>query len=296
MVVKKSNLEDIIINAVTVIFVSVFAIFTIYPIFYCLINALSEGKEALIGGIYFLPKGFTLKNFEFVFSAKNLFNSLLMTVLRTSIGTFLAIICTSMAGYALAQKNLIGKKFYMIVGLITLYFPVNVVYSYLLYAQIGLLDNFSVYILPNLFQFYYMILFISFVKELPNGLIESARIDGSSEFTVLFKIIMPISKPIIATLALFIGVWHWNDWFSPAFFITDESLMTMPAVLMRTMSLTQAQQELQKVMSVSSQANVVTPESIRYAMLIVAVTPITLVYPFIQKYFVKGMMIGSVKE
>lgn len=291
----KSTTEDKIVNIVTIGIVVIFSLLAVYPIYYCLINSLSDGKEAVLGGIYFWPKGFTLENYKFVITTKNLIHSLFITVLRTGVGTFLAIICISMAGYALAQTNLIGRKIYMFIGLVTLYFPVNVVYSYLLYAQIGLLDSFWVYILPNLFQFYYIILFISFINDLPSGLIESAKIDGANEFLVLFRIILPISKPIIATLALFMGVWHWNDWFHPAFFITNENLMTMPAVLMRTMSLSQAQQELQKVMSVSSQANVVTPESIRYAMLILAVAPITLVYPFIQKYFVKGMMIGSIK-
>ncbi len=289
------NREDRIINVVTVIISILVLTVTLYPIYYCLINSFNEGKDAVRGGIYFWPRAFTLENYIMVFRNKNLLGAFAMTVLRTVAGTAIAIIGTSMAAYALSSRKLIGRRFYMVFGLVTLYFPASVVYSYLLYSQIGLLNNFLVYILPNIFQFYYIVLFISFISELPDALMESAKIDGANDFVILFKIIMPLSLPIIATLALFAGVWHWNDWFHPAFFITSEKLMTLPAVLMRTMSLAQAQQELQKVISVSGSATVTTPESVRYAMLMIAVAPITIVYPYIQKYFVKGMMIGSVK-
>ncbi len=289
------NREDRIINIVTAVISILVLIVTLYPIYYCLINSLNEGKDAVSGGIYFWPRAFTLENYIMVFRNKNLLGAFVMTVFRTVAGTAIAIIGTSMAAYALSNRNLKGRRFYMVFGLVTLYFPTSVVYSYLLYSQIGLLNNFLVYILPNIFQFYYIVLFISFINELPDALIESAKIDGANDFVILFKIVMPLSLPIIATLALFAGVWHWNDWFHPAFFITNEKLMTLPAVLMRTMSLAQAQQELQKVISVSGSAAVTTPESVRYAMLMIAVAPITIVYPYIQKYFVKGMMIGSVK-
>jgi putative aldouronate transport system permease protein len=184
----------------------------------------------------------------------------------------------------------------MVFGVITLYFSASVVSQYILYRELSLLDNFLVYIMPNLYQFYYIILFISFFDNLPPALLESARIDGAKEFTVFFKVLLPLSTPVIATVALFCGVWHWNDWFHPAFFITIEKLMTMPAILMRAMSLAQAQQTMQKMMSTSAiQQSSSTMESVRYAMLIVAVAPITVIYPFSQKHFVKGMMIGSVK-
>ena len=119
--------------------------------------------------------------------------------------------------------------------------------------------------------------------------------DGAGDFTILFKIIIPLSTPVIATVSLFVGVWHWNDWFHPAFFIQNESLMTLPAVLMRAMSLAEAQQTLQKMIAVPSQSST-TMESVRYAMLIVSILPVTIIYPFVQKFFLKGMMLGAVKE
>lgn len=287
--------EDHVLDTVTIVISLIVLLMTVYPVYYCLINSFNEGKDAVRGGIYLWPRALTLENYAMVFRNKSLVGSFIMTILRTVVGTVVAIVGTSMAAYALSNRKLKGRKFYMVFGLVTLYFPTSVVYSYLLYSQIGLLDNFLVYILPNIFQFYYIVLFISFINNLPDALAESARIDGANEFVILFRLVMPLSTPVIATLALFIGVWHWNDWFHPAFFITNEKLMTLPAVLMRTMSLAQAQQELQKVISVSNSATITTPESIRYAMLMIAIAPVTIIYPFIQRYFVKGMMLGSVK-
>ncbi|HEX2927315.1 MAG TPA: carbohydrate ABC transporter permease [Ruminiclostridium sp.] len=190
---------DRVIDAVTVSFSIIVLILTVYPVYYCLINSFNEGKDAVSGGIYLWPRAFTVENYAIVFRNKSLLGSFLMTVLRTVIGTVVAITGTSMAAYALSNKKLKGRKFYMVFGLITLYFPTSVVYSYLLYGQIGLLDNFLVYILPNIFQFYYIVLFISFINELPDALKESAKIDGANEFVILFRIIIPLSMPVIAT-------------------------------------------------------------------------------------------------
>ncbi len=287
--------EDRVVNGAALCISLIVLFITVYPIYYCLINSFNEGKDAAKGGIYLWPRTFTLDNYAMVFRNKSLLGAFGITVLRTALGTAASVLGVSSVAYALSRSHLIGRRFYMVFGLVTLYFPASAVYSYLLYSQIGLLDRFLVYILPNIYQFYYVVLFMSFVKGLPSSLIESAKMDGASEFTVLFRVVIPLSMPVVATVALFSGVWHWNDWFHPAFFITKEKLMTLPAVLMRTMSLAQAQQELQKVISVASSTSVTTPESVRYAMLMIAVAPVTMIYPFVQKYFVKGMMIGSVK-
>lgn len=288
--------EDKVVNAVSTALAVVVLLITVYPIYYCLINSFNEGADAMLGGIYLFPRKFTLENYEMVFKNDSLLWAFVMTVLRTVVGTAISILMMAMAAYALSRRKLLFRKFYMVFGIVTLYFSASVVHSYLLYRQMSLLNNFWVYILPNVFQFYYIILFISFFDSLPPALIESARIDGANEFVTLFKIVLPLSTPVIATVALFAGVWHWNDWFHPAFFITSEKLMTMPAILMRAMSLAEAQQTLQRFSSVATaQQTTSTMESIRYAMLIVAVAPITLIYPFVQRFFVKGMMIGSVK-
>ena len=287
--------EDRIINSVTAVLCILVLIVTVYPVYYCLIYSFNDGKDAAKQALYFWPRKFSLENYKIVFQNKAIYPAFIMTMLRSIVGTVLAVFCMAMAAYALSKDNLKGRKVYMIMGVITLYFSAGVVQSYLLYREMRLLDSFWVYILPNIFQFYYIILFISFFRELPAALEESAQMDGAGDFTILFKIIIPLSTPVIATVSLFVGVWHWNDWFHPAFFIQNESLMTLPAVRMRAMSLAEAQQTLQKMIAVPSQSST-TMESVRYAMLIVSILPVTIIYPFVQKFFLKGMMLGAVKE
>ena len=287
--------EDRIINIVTAVLCILVLIVTVYPVYYCQIYSFNDGKDAAKQALYFWPRKFSLENYKIVFQNKAIYPAFIMTMLRSIVGTVLAVFCMAMAAYALSKDNLKGRKVYMIMGVITLYFSAGVVQSYLLYREMRLLDSFWVYILPNIFQFYYIILFISFFRELPAALEESAQMDGAGYFTILFKIIIPLSTPVIATVSLFVGVWHWNDWFHPAFFIQNESLMTLPAVLMRAMSLAEAQQTLQKMIAVPSQSST-TMESVRYAMLIVSILPVTIIYPFVQKFFLKGMMLGAVKE
>lgn len=292
MKIRKTR-EDHIVDTVAVVLAIIVFFISVYPIYFCLINSLNSGKAPTA---YLFPSRFTLDNYKVVFRNASLLSSFLMTVLRTVLGTAFAILLMGMAAFALTNRKLVFRRFYMVFGVVTLYFSASVVHQYILYRELSLLNRFLVYILPNLYQFYYIILFVSFFDNLPPALLESAQIDGANEFTLFFRILLPLSTPVIATVALFCGVWHWNDWFHPAFFITSEKLMTLPAVLMRSMSLADAQQSMQKMMSASAmQQSNTTMETVRYAMLIVAVAPITIIYPFIQKYFVKGMMIGSVK-
>lgn len=294
MKVKKSK-EDIVINTIVVLLCIVITILTVYPIYYCLIHSLNEGTDAAKGGIYLFPRKFTLENYQIVFQNKAIYKAFFMTIVRTFAGTLAAIMAMAVAAYALTKQELKGRRIYTYLGVITLYFSAGVVQQYLLYRELHILDTFWIYLLPNIYQFYYIILFMAFFKELPAALEESAQIDGAGYYTILLRVIIPLSKPVIATIALFVGVWHWNDWFHPAFFIQNENLMTMPAVLMRAMSLAEAQQMMQRMMSTGAQSST-TMESVRYAMLIVAVAPITIIYPFVQKFFLKGMMLGSVKE
>ena len=156
-------------------------------------------------------------------------------------------------------------------------------------------NTFWVYVLPSMFGFYNAVLMMNFFKKLPDSLIESAKIDGAQDFTILLKVIVPLSKPLLATIALFVGVNHWNDWFAPAYYVTDQKLMTMPATLMRLLSENTALQKMKESGAAVSGATA-TIETIRYATLIVSIAPITIMYPFLQKYFIQGMMVGALKE
>jgi len=189
-------------------------------------------------------------------------------------------------------------------GLITLYFSGGLIPTYLLYRTLGLLNSFWVYIVPTLYAYYNSLLFMAFFREMPSSLEDSARIDGAGDFQIFVRIMLPLSKPILATIALFVGVFHWNDWFASAYFVFDEELWTVPTVLIKTLSSAEA---AMRALSLQADAimrpgaefatleRVVTIESVKYAMIVVTVFPITLIYPFLQRYFVKGLLIGHIK-
>ncbi|MDD3410510.1 MAG: carbohydrate ABC transporter permease [Eubacteriales bacterium] len=288
--------EDHVINTIALVVCILVTVISIYPIYYCLINSFNDGKDAMKGGIYFLPRVFSLENYRVVFREDTLLRSFLMTVARTVVGAALHVLFTAMTAYALSRKDLMLRKLYVTLGIITMYVGGGIIPTYLLYRELRLINTFWVYVIPGMFSFYNMILMMSFFRQLPESLVESARIDGASHFTVFRSVILPLSPPIIATVALFIGVNYWNDWYAPAYYILDEELMTMPATLLRLMNEAEAQQKLARMYSQLQVHTTVTLESVRYATLIVSVMPITILYPFLQKYFIKGMMIGSVKE
>ena len=288
--------EDRTINALTLIVCAVVTLVSLYPIYYCLINSFNDGKDAMKGGIYLWPRIFSLENYKTVFREDSLLRAFLMTVARTVIGSALHVLFTAMTAYALSRRELMLRKLYVGLGIITMYVGGGIIPTYLLYRNLKLINTFWVYVIPGMFSFYNMILMMSFFRQLPESLVESARIDGASHFTVFRKVILPLSPPIIATVALFIGVNYWNDWYAPAYYILDEELMTMPATLLRLMNEAEAQQKLARLYSQLQVRPSVTLESVRYATLVVSVMPITLLYPFLQRYFIKGMMIGSIKE
>lgn len=288
--------EDHVINLIALVVCVLVTLISLYPIYYCLINSLNDGKDAMKGGIYLWPRIFSLENYKTVFQEDTLLRSFLMTVARTVCGSVLHVLFTAMTAYALSRRELMLRKLYVALGVITMYVGGGIIPTYLLYKNLNLIYTFWVYILPGMFSFYNMILTMSFFRQLPESLVESARIDGATHFTVFRKVILPLSPPIIATVALFVGVNYWNDWYAPAYYILDEELMTMPATLLRLMNEAEAQQKLARLYSQVQVRPSVTLESVRYATLIVSVMPITILYPFLQKYFIKGMMIGSVKE
>ncbi len=299
LITRKMNrltMEDYIINTTCTILAAIVLLATLYPFYYCLINSFNIGTDAQKGGIYFFPRQFTLDNYKIVFEYNTLAQTFMMTVLRTILGTATGIFFTAMVAYGLSQKHLLFRKTYSILGIITMYFSGGLIPYYLLLNKIGLINNFLVYIIPALYSVFNALLFMAFFRDIPESLKESARLDGANDFYIFLKVILPVSKPVLATLALFVGVGHWNDWFAPAFFMTNEKMITLPVLLIRMVADTETQQKLNDAVTLSGgQMRSVTLEAVRFATMIIAVFPITLVYPFIQKYFVQGMMVGAIK-
>lgn len=287
----KISIADIILNFIMLLVI----IITLYPFYYCLILSFNNGYDTYLGNLYFFPRMFTLANYKMVFVNQRIFTAFVITTSRTLIGTATSVFFTASVAYGLSKKDLMFRKTYMILGIITMYFNGGLIPFYFVLRDLNLLNSFAVFIIPSLFAFFNAILFMTFFRTIPESLRESARIDGASEAFIYLRIILPLSVPIIATIALFNGVGHWNAWFDSQFFTTDPKYRTLQLILKEIMAKASAQEELKRQMGISLDSNLYTVESIRYATMMVAIGPIIFIYPFLQRYFIKGIMIGSIK-
>ncbi|NIK75313.1 putative aldouronate transport system permease protein [Paenibacillus castaneae] len=284
----------------------IFCITAVYPFIYFLALSFNDGYDAMKGGIYFYPRVFTFENYAKAFTNPLILNSFFISITRTLVVTVTSVFLTALLAYALARKGLPGRKYIVFFFFFTTLFSGGLIPTFILFRQLHILNTFWVLVLPSLYSFFNAIIMKTFFDGIPDGLSESARIDGASELSVFAKIILPLSLPVLATIALFVGVGVWNDWFTGQFFIQNEKLMPAATFLNKMISeasflsmtatsgnsgsaiqnMTQSQLELRGV----------TPEALRMTFVIIITTPIICVYPFLQKYFVKGVLVGSLKE
>lgn len=290
--IKKRTKEDYILDPLIYILCIIILIATIYPFWYVVVISFNEGVDASAGGIYFLPRKFTLENYINFFNDSKWVISLGVTALRTIIGSIIGVLFTTMVAYGLSFRELAYRKMYMTIIIISMYFSGGIIPYYTLLRELHLINTFAVYVIPGALNTFFIMVGLSFFTEIPPSLRESARIDGASELTVFAKIILPICKPFLATLVLFIGVGHWNNWYDSAFFVRDKALRTMSYLMMEVIN-----KSIISATSASYGASATTTTiSIQTAAMVVAVLPIICIYPFLQQYFVKGIMVGSVKE
>jgi len=276
---------------------AILAVAFIYPFWKVLVLSLNDANDTSLGGTLLWPRKFTLENFKIVFQNDLIVSSYLITISRTVIGTISSVVLTGLFAYGMSKKHLMFRNFYFALCIITMFFGGGLIPSTINMRNLGFANNYLVYIIPGLYSVMNMIIMKSFFVSLPISLEESALIDGANYFTVFFKIVFPSSMPVVATIALMNGVGQWNSWFDAYIFITKESLMPLQLVLQRIILGSNAAMEISKfVPSDEVIARRVTPYSIQMATLVVAIGPIILIYPFLQKYFVKGFFIGAIKE
>lgn len=291
---------DRVMMVVIYIFLTLLAFVTFYPFWNALVVSLNTGADTAMGGVTFWPRSFTLENYEIVFQDKRLLNGFAISVARTVVGTFCSILVTSIFAYGMTKRELIGRKYYMIMCIITMYFGGGLIPSFMLIRSLGLMDSFWVYIIPTLVSVWNVIIFRTFFQGLPAGLEESAKIDGSGNWGIFFRIILPLSGPVIATLSLFTAVGHWNEWFLPSIYISKNELLPIQTILNQILNSNIMSEQMSNLDSASqavlSRMQSVTTKSLSMATMIVATIPIIMVYPFVQKHFVKGVLIGSLKE
>ena len=292
---RKRSTKDIIFDTIIAIFLIVFVIVTLYPIINTLAVSFNDGIDSVRGGIHLWPRIFTLQNYKTVFANQNLGQAAFISVARTVIGTVLSVFLTAMLAYVLSRKEFIYKKQLSFIYVLTIYVSGGMIPTYILMKELHLLNNFWVYIIPGLISAFNMIVIRTFINGIQYSLIESAKIDGAGDFRIFIQIILPLCKPVLATVALFVAVGQWNSWFDAMLYCSaDNSLTTLQYELMKLLSSTTTQGASAEVMK--NAGSIVTPTSIRAAITIVTAVPIVCLYPFLQRYFVSGLTIGGVKE
>ena len=291
---SKKCASDIIIDVVKVLFLVFSVVICVYPFWNIFIISINDATDAMRGGLYFLPRVLDFSSYADILGRSTFQHSVLVTVARTVIGTPLAVLVTSALAYVLSRKELILKKPITLLFIFTMYFGGGMVPYYMVLKNVGLLDNFLVFILPGLLSVYNMILVRNYIEGMPSELFESARIDGANDLIIFFRMVLPLSKPIIMTIALFVAIGHWNSWFDAYLYTNSQNLKTMQSILVEILNQYQTSEAGASAADRLQQS--ITPDSIRMAATMVTTIPIIMVYPFIQRYFVKGIMLGSVKS
>ncbi|MEK4357781.1 carbohydrate ABC transporter permease [Paenibacillus sp. FSL M7-1455] len=290
-----------VFNLLNYILLTLFGFLMIYPFIYILIYSLNDGKDSMVGALYFFPRKFTLDNYAQVFDNKQIWQAYKITILRTVTGTVLHVLLCTLMAYALSKKTLPGRTFFTFYIFLPTIFSAGFIPYFITLQKLHLINTFWVYVIPMLFNFMHIVIIRTFLQGIPEEIEESARIDGLNDFQIFMRIIIPLSGPVIATISLFIGVAHWNDWFTGTYYVSDKNLIPVQTLLQQMLTEAEAlSSSMQRAAQQGGQTvNVnmagATPESLRMALLVITVFPILCVYPFLQKYFVKGVMIGSVK-
>lgn len=301
---RKTLLSNVIFDVIIYLTLAFVVLITVYPFWNTLALSFNDGLDSLKGGIKLIPRKFTLRNYTNLFETDYIFKAGLISVSRTILQTVLNVFCTSLLAYSLSRKEFVLKKSLTAIIVISMYVNAGLIPGYMLTKKLGLLNNYLVYIIPNLIDAFNFILVRTYINGLPDSFVESARIDGANEFRIFLQIIMPLIIPSIAMTCLFVAVNAWNSWFDTYLYTSGKkNLHSLQYVLMSFLQASQQQSNsasnanaLAVAAASGASAAQVTPVAIRASITIVATVPILIVYPFVQKYFVTGMTIGGVKE
>ena len=289
---RSRAVEDWILDIIVAIVMLVFALSVLYPFWTMLVDSFSTAAYVKKMGIKLWPRPFTLESYAKVFEKSIVAIAYTNTIIRTASGTVFSMIVCFAAAYALSKRDMPFCKPLTIMMIFTMFFSGGLIPTYLWYKQLGLLNTRFILIFPHLAVAYYIVIMRNFFMEMPQDLEESAVIDGATPYVILFRIIVPLSMPVIATVALWSMVFFWNEWFQAMLFAPTKALMVLQLLLRRIL----IENNLVTAMEIIEVHDKLTAEeSLKAATMFVAIGPIILVYPFIQKYFVKGIMTGALK-
>lgn len=292
---RKTHWKDIVFNTVNYTFLTLLVIITIYPFYYIFIYSISDPIEAQ-KGVYLWPAGFSLEAYQKTISLNGIKDAALVSLGRTVIGTVLTVFACSFFAYLITKEEMPFRKVIYRFVLITMYFNAGFIPWYLTMKAYHLQNSFLLYVLPSAIVGFNIILIKTFIEQLPASLEESAKIDGAGYFKIFTSIVFPLSMPIIATIAVFAAVGQWNTWFDNFFLVSDPKLQTLQLVLYNLLNQTSNLSSLtSEQLTRGDVVRTLTPQSIRMTITMLVTLPIVLVYPFLQRYFVKGIMLGAVK-
>lgn len=292
MVAQKTTALDVI----NWILMTLLALICIAPFYYILIYSFSNAREAAIRGLFLLPVGFTVENYVEVLSRDDIYSAALISLARTAIGTTVTVTATTLLAYLLTQKRLYHRGLFLKIVVISMYVLPGLIPRFLLYQQLGLLNNFLVYILPYAVVPFYLLVVKTYMEGIPYSLEESARVDGAPPLLIFWKIILPTAIPAVATITVFAAVRQWNQWFDNFIYANVPSLETLQLLLFKFLKEAEASLATSDISDVEAASRGPTsPQAIRMTITVIVVAPIFFVYPYMQRYFIKGINLGAVK-
>lgn len=288
---KPEGIGSRIFDAVNYLLLAVIGFIMFYPMWYVFIVSLSSAKHISLGDISILPRGITFEAYKRVFESKNIWTGYRNTVLYTLVGTLINVLLTAMCAYPLSRKEFYGRRTLSILIMITMFVSGGMIPTYLMVNNLHMMNTMWAVILPSAISTYNMIIMRTSFESIPDSLVESAYLDGANDIQILISIVLPLSKAVIATMVLFYAVAHWNSYFPAMLYLNSKSKYPVQ-VIMRDIIIGNDMSEAGDVSALS----MISSTNYRYAVIIISMVPILLVYPFIQKYFTKGVMVGAVKE
>lgn len=291
MVNKRFSLRSIsLFSIVNTIILTCLAIITVYPVIYITAVSLSATSEVVQGNVTLFPKGFNLDAYAQVLNDDRVPRAYLNTIMYTALGTAINLLLTAVAAYPLARKNFFGRKFFLLAIIITMFLNPGIIPNYLIVSELGLLNSVWALVLPNAIWTFELLILKSFYENMSESLREAAVVDGASEYRILFQIVIPLSKPALASIGLFYFMGHWNSFFIPMIYLNDSVLYPLQVVLRDMLIFSENGSNPSLV-----DAAALAPQAMKNATIVLSMIPVLLIYPFAQKYFAKGVMLGSEK-
>ncbi|MFK7697476.1 carbohydrate ABC transporter permease [Paenibacillus sp. HJGM_3] len=289
--VRSSALERkfTLFDAVLIVVLTLIGIVTIYPVVYIVAISFSDTASIVQNRVFLWPKGFNIEAYKQIIENPKIPRAYWNTILYTGLGTFINLLMTAVAAYPLSRPGFFGRKFFMIAIVLTMFLTGGIIPTYLIVQKLHMIDTIWAIVIPNAIWTVELLILKSFYESMSGSLRESALIDGASEYRILFNIIIPLSKPALASIGLFYFMGHWNSFFIPMIYLNDPHLYPLQVVL-REMLMFDTVQETSLI-----DKSTITPQSMKNATIFVSMVPVLLIYPFAQKYFAKGVMLGAEK-